>query len=275
MNVEELLKSKNIPFQAKGHDFLVRCLNPEHEDRHPSMRIDQITGIFNCFSCTFKGNIFKFFGEKPNELELRREKIKKLLRRKRAENIGLSFPTSAVAYDGNWRNIKPETYRKFEAFLDHHGDHVGRVLFPIRDMSGKIVAFNGRHMTGGTPKYLFSPRGVKLPLFPITKPIKGSVTLVEGIFDMLNLHDKGMTNAMCCFGTNNINTDKLAMLKMRGVEAIDVFFDGDNAGQKAAETVRELCDKVGLYSRNVYLKDLDPGALTEQQVSKLYMTLYG
>ena len=35
----------------KGKDYVVSCLNPEHDDKNPSMRIDQITGIFNCFSC--------------------------------------------------------------------------------------------------------------------------------------------------------------------------------------------------------------------------------
>ena len=47
MNVEDLLISKNIPYIPKGKDFVVQCLNPEHKDRNPSMRIDQITGIFN------------------------------------------------------------------------------------------------------------------------------------------------------------------------------------------------------------------------------------
>ena len=50
MNVEDLLNTKDISFIPKGKDFLVRCLNPEHEDRNPSMRVDQITGIFNLSS---------------------------------------------------------------------------------------------------------------------------------------------------------------------------------------------------------------------------------
>ena len=55
--------------------------------------------------------------------------------------------------------------------------------------------------------------------------------LVEGMFDMLNLHDKGMTNAVCCFGTNNFNEAKLAMLAVQGAEYVDVF-DGDDADRK-------------------------------------------
>ena len=274
MNVEELLQSKNIPFVPKGKDFVVSCLNPEHDDNNPSMRIDQITGIFHCFSCGFKGNVFVHFGEKASFLHLRRELVKKKIREKRAESVGLPFPRSALPYVGNWRNIKPETYRKFEAFQEHEA-FVGRIVFPIRDISGRIVAFNARHMTGGTPKYLISPPGARMPLFPAKiDPIQASVILVEGIYDMINLHDKGLTNAVCCFGTRNINEEKLSILRLQGIEEAIVFFDGDEAGQTAAAKVQEMCENVDLLTRNINVVDIDPGALTENQVEKLKDKLY-
>ena len=274
MNVEELLQSKNVPFMPKGKDFVVSCLNPEHDDNNPSMRIDQITGIFHCFSCGFKGNVFVHFGEKASFLHLRRELVKKKIREKRAESVGLPFPRSALPYVGNWRNIKPETYRKFEAFQEHEA-FVGRIVFPIRDISGRIVAFNARHMTGGTPKYLISPPGARMPLFPAKiDPIQASVILVEGIYDMINLHDKGLTNAVCCFGTRNINEEKLSILRLQGIEEAIVFFDGDEAGQTAAAKVQEMCENVDLLTRNINVVDIDPGALTENQVEKLKDKLY-
>ena len=274
MNVEELLQSKSVPFMPKGKDFVVSCLNPEHDDNNPSMRIDQITGIFHCFSCGFKGNVFVHFGEKASFLHLRRELVKKKIREKRAESVGLPFPRSALPYVGNWRNIKPETYRKFEAFQEHEA-FVGRIVFPIRDISGRIVAFNARHMTGGTPKYLISPPGARMPLFPAKiDPIQASVILVEGIYDMINLHDKGLTNAVCCFGTRNINEEKLSILRLQGIEEAIVLFDGDEAGQTAAAKVQEMCENVDLLTRNINVVDIDPGALTENQVEKLKDKLY-
>jgi len=274
MNVEELLQSKHIPFMPKGKDYVVSCLSPEHDDSNPSMRIDQITGIFHCFSCGYKGNLFVHFGEKASFLHLRRELVKKKIREKRAESVGLPFPRSALPYVGNWRNIKPETYRKFEAFQEHEA-FVGRIVFPIRDISGRIVAFNARHMTGGTPKYLISPPGARMPLFPAKiDPIQASVILVEGIYDMINLHDKGLTNAVCCFGTRNINEEKLSILRLQGIEEAIVFFDGDEAGQTAAAKVQEMCESVDLLTRNINVADIDPGALTENQVEKLKNKLY-
>jgi len=274
VTVEELLTSRGIYFIPKGADFLVSCLSPEHEDRNPSMRIDRITGIFQCFSCGFKGNVFTYFGEKANQLQLRRELLKKNIRHKRSESVGLSFPQNIVPYQGNWRDIKPETYKKFEAFQHHDSDYIGRIVFPVRDISGRIVAFNGRHTTGGTPKYMISPTGAKMPLFPAVKPIQGSVILVEGIFDMINLHDKGLENAVCCFGTKNINEDKLRMLSIQGVEELIIFFDGDEAGQNASVAIQEMADRVGLVHRNVSLKDRDPGSLPIQTVHKLRDKLY-
>ena len=274
MNVLDLLERKDIYYIPKGQDFLVSCINPEHPDRNPSMRVDQITGVFQCFSCEYKGNLFTHFGEKANQLQLKRELLKKRISEKRAESIGLSFPKNAVPYIGNWRDIKPETYKRFEAFNSVEKDHIGRVVFPVRDMSGRIVAFNGRHTSQGTPKYLITPAGARMPLYPVVNPIQGSIILVEGIYDMINLHDKGLTNAVCCFGTKNINTDKLSMLKIQGIESVDIFFDGDDAGQAAAEKVKEMCEEVELLTRSIHLKNTDPGALTENQVTKLRDKLY-
>ena len=200
--------------------------------------------------------------------------LKKRIREKRSESVGLSFPKGSIPYVGNWRNIKPETYKRFEAFQHHDTDHIGRIVFPVRDISGRIVSFNGRHTTGGTPKYMISPAGAKLPLYPIVEPIQGSIILVEGIYDMVNLHDKGLDNAVCCFGTKNINEDKLRMLSIQGVEEIVVFFDGDTAGQDAAKEVKEMAERVGLSSRNVGLKDTDPGALPLKSVQTLKSKLY-
>ena len=46
MTVEELLVEEGIAFKQSPADYVVRCLNPEHDDTNPSMRIDKITGVF-------------------------------------------------------------------------------------------------------------------------------------------------------------------------------------------------------------------------------------
>ena len=277
MKVVDLLQERKLDFKVSGRDFLIGCLNPEHDDKNPSMRIDKITGIFNCFSCEFKGNIFKLYGAPSNLLDIKRQRLKDSIEEKRSSSVGLPFPKGHTPYIGNWRNIKPETYKHFEAFLHHETQFVGRVVFPIRDITGKIVAFNGRHMTLSEKlKYMIYPPHATLPLYPSSvKPIKGRIILVEGIFDMVNLFDKGLSNVICCFGTNNVDMDKLSIIKMQDIMGVDIVFDGDDPGQKAAENVRTLAERVGLITRNVNLgQNIDPGSLVEQQVKNLEERLY-
>lgn len=277
MTVDELLTSKNVDHRQQGRDFLVRCFNPEHEDRNPSMRIDTITGIFNCLACGFKGSVFAHFGEEPNFAQIRRDRLKEKILNKMSETIGFNMPSDASPYRGDWRNISAETYERFQAFESIEPQFLGRVVFPIKDASGIIVVFLGRHTTmNHDPKYLFHPRKVKIPLYPLVAPIKGRVILVEGIFDMLNLHDKGLENAICTFGTNTLNAEKLELLKIQGVEGIDFLFDGDEAGRSAAQKAALLAEEMGFLTRNIGLKDgEDPGSLSASTIRKLKEKLYG
>lgn len=276
MNVEDLLKSKDIPYLPRGKDYEVTCLNPDHPDRNPSMRIDQVTGIFNCFSCGFKGNLFTHFGEKVNKMEMKRQLLKKKIDEVRAESVGLQMPEGYSPYIGNWRSIRAETYREFEAFIHAGKDFTGRICFPVRDRSGRIVAFQSRTTGDQQPKYLNTPPGAKMPLFPVVEPIQGSIILVEGIFDVINLHDKGLTNAVCCFGVKNVTEEKLQVLSVAGVDSIDIFLDNDEAGQTGANRIRELCESLGLNTRNIAFGDkaMDAGALAKPQVDKLKSKLY-
>jgi DNA primase len=274
--IDEILRSRGIEFRPSGKDYLIRCLNPEHEDRNPSLRIDKTTGIFNCLSCGYSGNLFNHFGEKPDWLQMRRQRLKDVISEKLVESSGLNIPENAVSFNQDWRGISADTYNKFEAFQHNNSEFIGRVVFPIRNITGKIVAFCGRHQGQVDPKYLFHPGGVKLPLFPIVKPIQGRIILVEGIMDMINLHDKGLTNAVCAFGVNKVTTDKINILKIQGVSGIDIYFDNDDAGQTASAKLKELLENNELVSRNViYGKIKDPGELTALQVIKLKETLYG
>jgi DNA primase len=82
---------------------------------------------------------------------------------------------------------------------------------------------------------------------------------------------------MCCFGVKNVTEEKLEVLSVSGVDQVDIFLDNDEAGQKGSEKIKELCEKVGLASRNIAFgdKNLDAGALVQTQVDKLRTRLYG
>jgi DNA primase len=94
---------------------------------------------------------------------------------------------------------------------------------------------------------------------------------------MINLHDKGLENVMCCFGTRNIDIEKLKLLKMQGVTSVDILFDPDEAGQEAATRVAEMCEIAEILSKNIKLPIQlgDAGALNKEKVKQLKEQLYG
>lgn len=272
--IEQILHERNIFYRISGNDLLIKCLNPEHEDRNPSMRVDRIMGLFNCFSCGYKGSVLQYYNIDYSESSMRRESLLRRITELRSESLGYELPEDYIPYVGNFRGIKPQTFKKFEAFRHHAKHFADRINFPIRDISGRIVGFQGRDELGTLDnKYQFHPSGVKLPLFPNkVSPIQGRVILVEGLFDMLNLYDKGLENVVCCFGTNTFTSEKLAHLKLSGVVGLDLFFDPDEAGARGMEKIKEIA--VGFPIRVVKIQSGDPGDLSEFQVINLRKRLY-
>ena len=278
MEVAELLTKKKIAYKHSGQDYLIRCLNPEHEDRNPSLRVNKVSGVMNCFSCGFKGNIFKFFDEVINARDLQRKKLQDKILNIRADNVGLKMPKNYTSFVGAYRGITASTISNYRAFTSVEPEYAGRIVFPIYDITGKIRAFVGRAMDNTiVPKYKVHPSGVKLPLFPgDVQLVQGSVILVEGIFDCLNLIDKGLPNVVCIFGTNNIDIYKMSLLKVMNVTSVYTFFDGDDAGERATEKVVDLGEKINLRVEKIPIdKSSDPADLSEERVIKLGDYLYG
>lgn len=278
--VAELLTQKGIPYKFGGNDLLIKCLNPEHEDSDPSMRIDKISGIFHCFSCGFKGNIFKYFGILTNQSFLKVLKLKEKLQAVKIDREGLSIPPIAIPYTKSFRGISKQTLDRFEAFYipgesKEMKGFEDRIIFPIRDITNKIRVFLGRHtLSDASPRYLIYPAHSSTPLSPIRVP-KGmnSIVLVEGIFDMLNCQDKGLYNTVCTFGTNTLQKDtkeKLLPFKTQGITKIYLMFDGDEAGKKAMKILEPLLLEQGFEVECIYLEEgQDPGELSQEYIDSI------
>lgn len=278
MDVIELLNKQKLSYTVSGQDYTIQCLSPDHEDNNPSLRIDKISGVMNCFSCGFKGNIFTHFQVTPTGKQIKIEKLKSMINKMRSQGVGLKMPDKFISYMGTFRGIKGETLKEFGAFTHFEKTYTGRLVFPLKDSTGKIRAFIGRGMDNTVqPKYKIHPPGAKLPMFPALPGIKeGQVLLVEGIFDALNLIDKGISNVVCVFGTNNFNKTKLSLLKIQGVESIGVLFDGDIAGRTAAQKIVEMCEEENMPASIIPITEgEDPGGLTQDRVNSLKEYLYG
>jgi DNA primase len=128
-----------------------------------------------------------------------------------------------------------------------------RLMFPIADRKGNTVAFGGRILGEGEPKYLNSRESeifrkrqslfaLDLALPEIRKT--GEVYLAEGYMDVMALHQAGITNAVAPLGT--AFTDEQAKLLRRWAERIILVFDSDEAGQAAAVKGILTARKIGL-----------------------------
>jgi DNA primase len=240
------------------------------------MRVDKVTGLFNCFSCGYRGNIFKYYGVFTNPIPLKIAKLKEKLDELKSMGTGLELPKGATPYTRSYRGISAQTLKRFEAFYTTQVEKLeDRICFPIKDITGKTQVYVARHtLSSGNPRYINYPRGVTMPLYPPQVP-QGhrSLVLVEGIFDMLNLYDKGLHNVACCFGTNTLqaNTkDKLLAYKAQGVTHVFILFDGDDAGEKAAHTLKPLVEDCGFVVEIVNLPEgTDPGELGQEDVDSI------
>jgi DNA primase len=274
--VLDLLNTKNLAFTSSGRDYLIKCLNPEHDDSSPSFRIDKVTGVAHCFSCGFKTNIFKHFGLLTNHTSIKVAKLKEKLAQVRVAFDGLELPVGATPYSKSYRGISVATLKHFGAFTTYQEERlVDRLVFPIKDIRDKISVFVARHMlSDGNPRYINYPTNVEMPLYPVRyRGTFKSAVLVEGLFDMLNLYDRGLTNVACCFGTNTLQKDtslKMLPLKAQGITHIYILFDGDKAGREGADRIKPLLEELDFVVEIIKVPDdMDPGDMDDEYVNSI------
>jgi DNA primase len=119
----------------------------------------------------------------------------------------------------------------------------GRVIFPIRNLSGRVLGFGGRTLSADkkTPKYVNSPESdiyhKSKVLYGIDLAKNAIITndncfLVEGYTDVISLHMAGITNVVASSGTS-LTTDQIRLIS-RYTKNITILYDGDEAGIKAS-----------------------------------------
>ncbi|MBS1712831.1 MAG: DNA primase [Armatimonadetes bacterium] len=149
----------------------------------------------------------------------------------------------------------------------------GRLMFPIRDERGRLVAFGGRIIGDGQPKYINSG---DTPLYSKSRVLYGldkakesmaksrQAVLVEGYLDVIACHRSGVTSAVASLGT--ALADEHVRLLRRWCDEVVVLYDSDAAGLKAAERACALLTEGGLKARvSVVSAGKDPDTLLRDQ----------
>jgi DNA primase len=143
------------------------------------------------------------------------------------------------------RNLKPAEVlglivpRKSDGYYDRFRD---RVVFPIFDVTRRVVGFGGRVIADGGPKYLNSPES---PIYHKSRSLygvhaardrcreTGCVYIVEGYLDVLAMHQHGFTNTVATLGTS-LTVEHVRMLRRGFAKKAYLVFDSDAAGMRAA-----------------------------------------
>ncbi len=139
------------------------------------------------------------------------------------------------------KNEKGNKYDKFR----------NRVMFPIFDLRGNVVAFSGRILGDGKPKYLNSP---ETPIYTKGNCVfglhlaknqpEGLLILCEGNLDVVSLHQAGFSGAVAPLGT--AFTGEQARILARYAKKVVVAFDNDSAGLKATEKAIRFLEENGI-----------------------------
>ena len=174
-------------------------------------------------------------------------------------HFGLGY--SPAEYDVFFNHMKGKGYTEDEliaGFLCGRSERGGlyssfrnRVMFPIIDLSGNIIAFGGRVMDDSQPKYKNSS---DTPVFKKSKNLfalnfartacADQLILCEGYMDVIAMHAAGFTNAVATLGT--ALTEDQARMMTRYTKKVIISYDMDEAGRKAADRAVKMFGDVGL-----------------------------
>ena len=125
-----------------------------------------------------------------------------------------------------------------------------RLMFPICNVRGRVIAFGGRVLDDSKPKYINSPENIVYSkgrhLYGLNVAKKGDlkkILIVEGYMDVISLHQRGITNVVASLGT--AMTQQQGFLLRKHAEQIILSFDSDEAGLTAKMRALEILQTMG------------------------------
>ena len=164
-----------------------------------------------------------------------------------------------------------------------------RIMFPIIDTSGNVIAFGGRVLDDSKPKYLNSSdtvvfrKGKQLFALNYAKDVllgniesslvkSGEIILCEGYMDVIAMHQAGFTNAVATLGT--AITSEHARVVSRYAKTAFLAYDSDEAGKKAADKAMTLLNEVGVDTKVIRMQNAkDPDEYIKKFGAQSYAQL--
>ena len=270
-----------LSLEKKGNVYMALC--PFHDDRHPSLRVDPEKGLYHCFSCGAGGDVFRFVQEKEGcgfgeavrlcadichfpvpALDAGSQKHRPDKQQTPAPTVEMNerYRQTLLPYDPGMEELR-ETYAAFEvgiapAIVPEAWKFTrGRLIFPIRNAAGELVAFAARYRgdlsAKKIPKYINSSTSViykKDELlygwYRAEEKVRetGIVFLTEGYKDTLAMHAAGFSNTVALCGTN-LSEHHIAMIRKEAA-TVCLFLDADEVGRETVTGVMPKLRSAGL-----------------------------
>ena len=251
-------KIENITFKEaveqlaeRAHITLPTLINDEKEMKLQQLR-DKVYKINSIASNFYQKNLLT-----PKAKQAQEYVKKRKMDRYTLETFGIGF---AGSFDELYQELKKEGFndeeilasklvlksekngRMYDAFRN-------RLMFTIKDVRDRVIAFGGRALDNSKPKYINSPdtvvynKGRHLFALNIAKKSQEkSIMLVEGYMDAISLHQRDVHNVVASLGT--ALTEQQARL-LNGFEKVIIGYDADSAGQGATQRGLEILQTLG------------------------------
>ena len=240
--LEQLAERANIQLQTltSGAD------TAKEELKAKVYKVNEFTAEF------YHQNLYK-----PNAKMAQEYVKKRKLNQETLEAYKIGF---SGKFDELYKALKQQGFREKEILesglvnKNDNGTYIdryrNRLMFPICDARGKVIAFGGRVLDDSKPKYINSPENIVYSkgrhLFGLNVAKKYSskkLLIVEGYMDVISLHQRGIENVVGALGT--ALTEQQGWLLRKSTEQVILGFDADGAGQTAVARSMEILQNMG------------------------------
>jgi DNA primase len=300
IEVNKVLDALGIVYEKRSDELYTKCLHPEHKERKPSWHIrskvgDEKNGVFNCWSCGWKGNLvtlvcavkgvgFKVALSMVEEFQKSAAVYHEATDKDYEKGFQMFEPAELKDYKWNEKRIKTYPIRTGgEAFEYLIGRNIGsryveecglldwpekgRIIVPIR-RRGKLISWVARSYRGENPKTIApqgAPKKWELLGFDEMCKMKEEVNLCEGWVDRVRLMQIGCVNpcALCGSKMSEHQADAISFAKK-----VTIWQDGDRAGEVMS---RDLSSWLGR-GRELFIvrfpKGRDPGSYSPAELTE-------
>ena len=265
--IASLLRQYRVPLRRSGRDQYRGCCPIHGGEGRDAFQVNLTKNVFHCFACGAGGTVLDLVAAMEH-CSLREAALKLASQDAAPSPLAPAAPTQLVTKKSKplsplgftlrrvdsthpylvKRGIEIATAERFGVgFYSGSGILSGRLVIPLHDEKGRLVAYCGRAVDATEPRYRFPSGFAKSELlFNLHRALasgSSSVVVVEGFFDCFKLHQAGVHSVVALMGSALYETQQRALLQH--FQRVVLMLDGDAAGRRAtaasANRLRSHC----------------------------------